>query len=68
MWHAECQTPDEGDVVEAETAQEAAKSLLFVYYAGDCDSGADRLEVEGDHWLAFRKDSPDYFHIKKEDQ
>jgi hypothetical protein len=66
MWHAECETEAEGEVVEAETAQGAAKRLLFRYYEGDCDHGADRVEEDGVCWLAFRKGSPDYFHIKKE--
>lgn len=66
MWHAECETEAEGEVVKAKTAQEAAKHLLFRYYEGDCDSGADRLEEDGARWVAFRKGSPDYFYITKE--
>jgi hypothetical protein len=59
--------PELGKVeeVEAETVEEAAKSLLFVYYAGDCDHGADKVEEIGPGlWEATRKGSPDYFHIK----
>jgi hypothetical protein len=68
-WHGECQTFAEGDTIEAETAAEAAKKLVFVYYAGDCDRGADTVRAvpEQDRWIATRKNSPDYYFITQED-
>lgn len=66
IWHAECQDRAEADIVEADSATAAAKTCLFVYYAGDCDHGADRVEQETPtSWLAFRKGSPDYFHVEQ---
>lgn len=66
MWHAECASEAEGDVVEAETVEDAAKTLVFVYYAGDCDKGADKVWEAKDRWTATREGSPDYFYIKEE--
>jgi hypothetical protein len=63
-----CEHPETGQIeeIEARTPQEAAESLLFVYYEGDCDQGADKVEeILLGIWQATRKGSPDYFHLKE---
>lgn len=69
VWHGECQTEAEAEIYEGDDEIDVGDQILFVYYAGDCDSGADQVDpVEGhpERYVATRKGSPDYYYIQKE--
>lgn len=68
VWHAECDSESEAEIYKGDDENEVADKILFVYYAGDCDSGADQVdEDEGrpGRFIATRKGSPDYFYIER---
>jgi len=69
IWHGECESHAEAEIVVAETPMAAMKNTVFRYYAGDCDCGATKIEGarKSGHLIATREGSPDYFFIEKQD-
>jgi len=67
VWHGECDSYKDAEVVEASNPKAAAKDCLFRYYAGDCDSGATAIEPDtANRFIATREDSPDYFYVEEQ--